>query len=341
MENLSIKLIKGHKYLYITDVFKVNSKSKKVTFYIGNIEKINENEFILKLREFNEFRLTKIIEIAQNLYHSPYLSGENIAYLEKLRVLFSRFRILYPDETDRYRTNMYTRYVQGTVAIEGNTISPIEAGLLLNKGISPDGKRVDEIYEIMNFLHLQNYLHEYQEEISERLIRRIHAIIMENLMHTPGDYRNLDVQIEKVEYLPPPSFEVPHMMQDLIKWYKQNKNNLHPFLLAVFFHAKFEIIHPFLNGNGRVGRAVVNFILEKFSYPTLYLGLEHRNEYLKALLSADEGNFFPLVQTLTGFYKIQNEKILGQIEKREMNEDYIRRSEHKYLIEKFRLLKRG
>ena len=226
MENLSIKLIKGHKYLYITDVFKVNSKSKKVTFYIGNIEKINENEFILKLREFNEFRLTKIIEIAQNLYHSPYLSGENIAYLEKLRVLFSRFRILYPDETDRYRTNMYTRYVQGTVAIEGNTISPIEAGLLLNKGISPDGKRVDEIYEIMNFLHLQNYLHEYQEEISERLIRRIHAIIMENLMHTPGDYRNLDVQIEKVEYLPPPSFEVPHMMQDLIKWYKQNKNNI-------------------------------------------------------------------------------------------------------------------
>ena len=106
---------------------------------------------------------------------------------------------------------------------------------------------------------------------------------MNELLESPGEYRRIQILIEKAEHEPPPTFEVPELMNDLIKWYKQNKTKIHPFELAVLLHTKFVTIHPFVDGDGRVARALLNFILERNDYPELYLGLEDRNAYLDAV----------------------------------------------------------
>jgi Fic family protein len=94
--------------------------------------------------------------------------------------------------------------VQGTTAIEGNTISPQEARELLEHDISPAGKKVSEVYEIPNFVRLRDFLKTCEGDVSEKLIKKMHAILMENLMRTPGDYRQIQVGIKK-SYLRTPA----------------------------------------------------------------------------------------------------------------------------------------
>jgi Fic family protein len=160
---------------------------------------------------------------------------------------------------------------------------------------------------------LRDYLKSYEGDVSEKLIRKMHAILMENLMRTPGDYRQIQVNIEKVDYEPPPAILVPDMMKELISWYRANAKKLHPFELAVLLHTRFELIHPFVDGNGRVGRALLNFILERAGYPTMYLGLSERKEYLDAIRPADDGDFNPIVTMLHATYLNQHSQVTEQV----------------------------
>ncbi|MCX6690601.1 MAG: Fic family protein, partial [Methanoregula sp.] len=149
-------------------------------------------------------------------YHAGFIDKERITALETLRYYHAGFKDLYPDESFRYVESVFVRYVQGTTAIEGNTISPQEVKELLEHDISPAGKKVSEVYEILNFVRLRDFLKTYEGDVSENLIKKMHAILMENLMRTPGDYRQIQVGIEKVDYEPPPAILVPDLMKDLI-----------------------------------------------------------------------------------------------------------------------------
>jgi len=130
-------------------------------------------------------------------YQAALLDKSSITTLESIRYYYNEFGDLYPDESTRYLESVFVRYVQGATAIEGNTISPEEARELLKHDISPAGKRVSEVYEILNFVRLRDYLKTYDGEVSEKLIRKMHAILMEDRMRTPGDYRRIRVNIEK------------------------------------------------------------------------------------------------------------------------------------------------
>lgn len=313
MIKLEIKNIKGHDYLYFKEGLKVNSKSIVVSLYAGRIDKIAINEFIDKYGEFSLLKLTKYLDYRVAHYNSEYLDKEKITSLETVRYYNDEFKDLYPDESTRYVESVFVRYVQGTTAIEGNTISPQETQELLEHDISPAGKKVSEVYEILNFVKLRDYLKTYDGDVTEKLIRRMHAILMENLMRTPGDYRQIQVNIEKVDYEPPPAILVPEMMQDLVAWYRANVKKMHPFELAVLLHTRFELIHPFTDGNGRVGRALINFILERAGYPTLYLGLAQRKDYLDSIVPADDGDFAPNVAMLHSTYLLQHKEVADQV----------------------------
>jgi len=222
----------------------------------------------------------------------------------------------------RYEGTVFARYVQGTTAIEGSTITLRQAVELLEHNVTPAGKSLREVYEIVNFRNLRRFLENYGGDVSERLIRKMHAIIMENLVESAGEYRRIQVAIEKADYEPPPAFEVPELMKELIKWYRKNKKTMHPFELAVLLHTKFVTIHPFVDGNGRVARALMNFVLERNSYPTLYLGLEHREKYLDVVAEGNRGNYKPIIDFMCDVYikqhKVILDEIYGKIEKGEI-----------------------
>lgn len=316
MVELTVKVIKGNKYLYLRDRVKVNSKSLSVQTYVGRLEKVEPQDISVKLLDLFSSRLTKYLDYRLEHYTLTVLDRNKATNLESLRYFYDLFEDLYPDESERYQDAMYVRYVQGTTAIEGNTITFREAQELLEHNISPAGKRMDEVYEVLNYITLGKHLSGYTGDITEAFIKKIHEILMNHILRDPGNYRNIQVGIANVDYQPPPAILVPDEMQNLIRWYRQNRKTLNPFELAILLHTKFEIIHPFVDGNGRVGRALMNFILERSGYPILYLGREHRAAYLDALVRADGGEFAPIVKTLYEFYQNQHGQIAQEVQQK-------------------------
>lgn len=313
MPDLTIKTIKGNRYLYLRDKVRVNSKSLPLQVYIGRLERVTPEDLLSKLPELRDLRLKTYLDYRLEHYSFTALNTTRAIELEKIRYFHGLFKELYPDESERYIDAMYLRYVQGTTAIEGNTISLREAQELLEHNISPAGKKMDEVYEILNFINLRRYLEGYSGDITEKLVRKIHEILMNEVLRNPGEYRNIQVGIEQVDYAPPPAILIPEEMRALIGWYRQNKGRLNPFELAVLLHTKFEMIHPFVDGNGRVGRALMNLVLERAGYPTLYLGLEHRSAYLNALVKADDGDYAPIIETLYAIYREQHGRIAEEV----------------------------
>ncbi len=312
MVKLEVKKIKGKKYIYIRDKVMVNDKSITISFYIGRLEKTTAERFLEKLAEYQLIRLKTFTDYWLKKKRR-YLDDRRALDLEVLHYSYRLFREHYPDELRRYEQACFARYVQGTTAIEGNTITLRQAEELLEHDVTPAGKSLREVYEIVNFKKLREFLDGYKGDVSERLIKRMHGIIMDNLLEAPGEYRRIQVLIEKAEHEPPPAIEVPELMKELIGWYRKNRKRRHPFELAVLLHTKFVTIHPFVDGNGRVARALLNFVLEKHGYPTLYLGLEHREKYLDAVAEGNRENYRPIVDFLCEVYLQQHNAIFREI----------------------------
>jgi Fic family protein len=317
MLRLEIKRIKGKKYVYIKDKVKVNNKSKVISFYIGRLEKTTPRRFLDKLAEYQIIRLKTFTDFWLKKQRK-YLDDRKTLDIEALHYSYQLFGRHYPDEQRKYEQSCFARYVQGTTAIEGNTITLRQAEELLEHDVTPPGKSLREVYEIVNFRSLRGFLSRYKGDVSERLIKKIHGIIMENLLDAPGEYRKIQMLIEKAEHEPPPAFEVPELMKKLIGWYRKNRRRMHPFELAVLLHTKFVTIHPFVDGNGRVARALNNFVLEKHGYPTLYLGLEYRERYLDAVAEGNNKNYKPIMDLLYEVYLEQHSAILEEIHKKIM-----------------------
>jgi len=315
MVSLAVKEIKGNKYLYLKDKLKDNSKSVHVEVYCGRLDKLTADDVSEKYRKLTDLRLTTYLDTRMEKYSLNHLALPDITPLETMRYYYHEFRHHFPDESSKYIDSVYVRYIQGTTAIEGNTLTPGESQELLEHGIVPAGKQIREVYEILNFVKLRRYLSDHKGIISERLVKEIHAIIMERLVQSPGEYRRIEVFIANADYTPPPALLVPAEMKNLIGWYKKHAKIMHPFELAVELHTRFEMIHPFPDGNGRVGRALMNLVLEQAGYPTLYLGLADRKAYLDAMIIADDGDFGAITQTLHDIYLQQHDTVIHSVRK--------------------------
>ena len=119
------------------------------------------------------------------------------------------------------------------------------------------------------------------------MIIKIHDELLDNIDERKG-YRKTDVRVLRSNFQATPAPYVKTDMDILLKWHNNNKNKLHPFVLATIFHHKFEKIHPFMDGNGRTGRMLLNFILLKNNYPPLIIYKKTREEYLSSMRGADK-----------------------------------------------------
>ncbi len=308
MQKLEIKTIKGKKYLYIKYKAKVNNKSITKLLYVGRLEKLTLLDFMSKINKLHTTRLTNFIDSRVSKTYQ-YLDEEKIHTLELIHYNYQLFKSQFPDELKIYNNSVFVRYVQGTTAIEGNTITQKQAGELLEHGVTPAGKSLREVYEIVNFKKLAEFLAHFEGDISGKTIQKIHAVIMEQLLESAGDYRRIQILIEKAEHEPPPAFEVPKLMKELTGWYRQHMKNMHPFELAVLLHTKFVTIHPFVDGNGRVARALLNFVLERNDYPKLYIGLEDRDTYLDAVAEGNKENYQPVIDFMYNIYFNQHDLV--------------------------------
>ncbi len=183
--------------------------------------------------------------------------------------------------------NFVIEFAFNTTSIEGNTIKLHEARNLLQQDLTPKNKTIREVYDIHNTQRTFFHLLETSQPLTHDLIIQIHKMLMDRIDPRIG-YRTTDVRVIKSNFTATPAPYVLTDMKLLLQWYQQYESKLHPLVLASLFHHKFEHIHPFMDGNGRTGRMLLNYILLSKNYPPLVIHTKTRKQYLNALRSADK-----------------------------------------------------
>ncbi len=189
-----------------------------------------------------------------------------------------------------------------STAIEGNTLSQSETQIVIEKGITIGGKSLVEHLEVIGHKEALDFVIELSEAttpIGEREICEIHALVMKGQdAGDRGRYRNLDVKAAGTEYVYPSHLHLPELMEAFAAWL--GTADLHPVDLATEAHLRFVTIHPFRDGNGRVGRLLMNLLLLRHGYPIAILRVQQRAEYIATLELAqstdDRGALDDLIQ---------------------------------------------
>jgi len=233
-----------------------------------------------------------------------YLTKEQISKIENLReIYFQKINSLNKEEFEKFEESFFTELTYDSNAIEGSSLSLEETDLILNEGIVPEGKLIREIHEAQNHKKAIEFIQNHKGNLNELFILKLHSIILKNISERfAGNYRKTNVRIFGSNVKLPQAEKVPQLIRNLIYWYNKNKRNYHAFELAVLFSMKFVTIHPFIDGNGRVSRLLMNFIFKKNKYPWVNIYKKNRQNYLKAVRKANDEDYsliFPfLIETL-------------------------------------------
>jgi Fic family protein len=288
-----IKEKKGKKYYYRVKSVRVKDKVNKERTYLGvNLEKKKLSEY--EKRADEEMMLLSTLLTAREINELNKIKKD---YLSQTKGL----------EEKKYES-FVSLFTYDSTNIEGNTITLQETSQLLFEGRAPR-KSLREINEVVNHKEAFDFILNFKKDVSKDLILKLHEIVVKNTLKKElesqvGKYRTLQVYIRGTEWLPPKPNEVPGEMASLLSWYTKNKNKLHPLILSAYFHSAFETIHPFVDGNGRVGRLLINFILRKKKFPMINIPNDKRYIYYGALEeSQTNGNLRPLVEFLFGLMK--------------------------------------
>lgn len=191
--------------------------------------------------------------------------------------------------------------------IEGNTLTLKETDLVINEGLTISGKSMREHLEAINHSEAIAYvkhLMEKKTDISEREVLAIHNLILRGIdQANAGKYRHVQVMIKGSNHMPPAPYLVPKQMEDLFIWYNSHKQSMHPVMLAAEMHERLVTIHPFVDGNGRTSRLVMNLLLLKHGYVIANIkgDAKSRMAYYDALekvqTGSDKNDFIELVAT--------------------------------------------
>lgn len=199
--------------------------------------------------------------------------------------------------------NFKLEWTYNSNAIEGNTLTLKETKVVL-EGITIGGKTMREHLEVINHKEAIEFLEElvqYNNELSEMDIKNIHAIVLKGIDNeNAGRYRTENVIISGASHIPPDAIIVPESMEKLIYRYDEWKEKYHPIIVAALLHAEFVKIHPFIDGNGRTARLLMNFEVMKNGYPPIIIKNEERHKYYDALdVGALTGDYTDFVKMVT------------------------------------------
>lgn len=177
------------------------------------------------------------------------------------------------------------RWTYHSNAIEGNTLTLLETKVVL-EGITVGGKALREHFEAINHKEAIDYVYDLcqkNEPLSEWHIKALHGLVLKNIdQDNAGRYRTANVIITGASHIPPEHFLLNERMGELVAWYESD-GSLHPIEKACQLHTDFVIIHPFIDGNGRTARLLLNLELIKHGYPPCIITVEKRLAYYEAI----------------------------------------------------------
>lgn len=209
--------------------------------------------------------------------------------IEELKDFLNKKRPLSDVALKKIYENFKTDYVYNSNAIEGNTLTLSETQIVLQYGITVKGKSLNEHIEAKNQAFALDYLVEEvknKRKIDKRVIKEFHQIVIGDInRNIAGKFRTEPVRIGGSKTETVNALHIEEELENLLKWYNDEREMNLIDRVAVF-HSKFEKIHPFLDGNGRTGRLLMNLELMKDGYPITIIKNEDRLEYYSALEEA-------------------------------------------------------
>ena len=174
-------------------------------------------------------------------------------------------------------------------ALEGNSLTESETKVVIEDGLTVQGKPLHDVYEALGhaeaYDHLQFMAADKLLEVAD--ILKLHELFYRRIDPSQaGKFRTVPVFISGSHYPLPLPEQIPVLMDKFLMWYQQNETELHPLELAALAHQKFVFIHPFVDGNGRVARLLMNLVLLRFGYPITIIPPILRLEYIATLEKA-------------------------------------------------------
>lgn len=204
-------------------------------------------------------------------------------------------------------------YAHNSTAIEGNTLTLIETKVLLEDHISVGNKSLREIYEVVNhnkaFAYVKKCIAD-KRPLDENIVKDIHSILMENIL-VGGVYRNVEVRITGAKHKPPAPSEMYYQIKDFFR-NLGSKSDFNPIELAAWTHAEFVKIHPFVDGNGRTSRLIMNYQLMSNGFLPVSFNKNDRLKYFNYLEEyAVNGNLTPFADFVAELEEQQLDEYLS------------------------------
>lgn len=215
---------------------------------------------------------------------------ELLKEVDALKEQLSTLRPLPEEALKKIQDALDIEYTYESNRIEGNTLTLQETALVVNEGVTISGKSMREHLEAINHAEAISYIKDIAKQdigISERTIKEIHALILHGIdRENAGRYRTVPVMISGSTHMPPPPYLIEKQMEDFILRFKQMEaENVHPVLVAAYLHDELVRIHPFIDGNGRTSRLLMNLYLLRHGYVIITLkgSNDAKVSYYKAL----------------------------------------------------------
>lgn len=309
--NIEVRLVGKKKKYYLACSFREGNKVRKIRRYLG----VN-----LTKERLEQLKLRAAVLIKQQIESHKMLRNplENVLSETEMTIIKNLeknkpIRIVHLSEKEWLSfTEIFT---YNTNAIEGSTIKLNEVKDILERELWPKDAPKSEISETYGVAEAVKEIRRTKKHISLDLIKKLHKIIFQNSKEYAGRFRRNGIEVVirdglgNIVHVGAPPSKIINLLKELINWYNQNRNKYSPLVLAVVIHNQFETIHPFQDGNGRVGRLLLNSILIKHNLPPVNIQMENRREYYESLRQyQDNGNIRPMIELLLKEYKTLKRK---------------------------------
>lgn len=221
------------------------------------------------------------------------LEARLLARLNRKKEQLDALRPLPAAAVRRLQEQLMVEWIYHSNAIEGSTLTLRETQLILETGLTIGGKSLREHFEVINHRKAIEYVETLavgDERVNAFHVRQIHQLVLTRIDDAnAGQYRSLPVRIVGVLHQPPECWEVSALMVSWTEWLNGEAAGLHPVVRAALAHHRLVAIHPFIDGNGRTARVVMNLLLLRDGFPPTIILRENRAQYYRVLAEADRG----------------------------------------------------
>ena len=300
MIKIERKIVKDKPFFYLTEQINIGSSFKKIQVYIGKNIPNNLSEYYAKLQN-------KEIEIVNDNIETIYaldiqIPIEEYKKIEILRIKWKYFFINLSDyKKEQFWRGFAIKFIFESNTIEGSKLSEKEVEKIIKKQRIKKTVEKKEIIEVNNAIKAFELIRGGNFKLSQLSIIELHRLVTNNLDIEAG-YKKKNIIVNNKETVSPN--KVRKNMSELLAWFSgQRKKKTHPFILATIFHNRFEYIHPFKDGNGRIGRLLFVWMLLKSGYSVILFKNKNRTSYFSALDQADNDRLQKLFRYCIRVYK--------------------------------------